>query len=279
MDVTKLERQLNDRFMIRETPRQGGQGIVFRATRLTDAQGNPTEDDVALKVYFGSVQQIRVEREIAAMERIRHPTLANLLECGDVVVDEQPLRYVVCDYIQGESLYERVISRGPISPHLACIVGRDVATALGQIWAHRIVHRDVTPKNVMIRVGDRDAVLIDLGIARHLAEESLTTPGFRLGTAGYTSPEQERGETRLTCLSDIFSLGLVLIFAVTAETIGTPGALRDGLRPAADYLPQAPPKLVALVDSMLRRKPAFRPNPTQLKVEFESLAKMLGDEA
>src|SRR5690606_16371777 len=148
-------------------------------------------DDVALKIYDAEGQDARVAREVAAMGRIRHPALAGLVESGHLTLGGRALRYVAWEYVDGEALDERLV-RGPLAPNTVAVVGRDVASALSELWDHRIVHRDVKPKNVMLRTGEREAVLIDLGIARHLAEGTLTPHGMVWGTPGYMSPEQIR---------------------------------------------------------------------------------------
>jgi serine/threonine protein kinase len=268
-EIDELTAQLRQRFTVTATVRGGGQGMVYRATRHRDPQGDAAADDVALKLYNDAAQVARIDREVNAMSRVRHKTLANLIEHGYVVLGGRTLRYVACDYIDGEALDRRLRIPPPIQPAVVAVVGRDVATAIGEIWRERIVHRDVSPKNIMLRVGEREAVLIDLGIARHTAEDTITSFGTAWGTLGYMSPEQERADHQLTALSDVFSLGVVLqeCLAGRHPTGGDQRALSRGAPATADLARNAPAGLAQLVDQMLHPRPSFRPSDPGLLAE------------
>jgi serine/threonine protein kinase len=129
----------------------------------------------------------------------------------------------------------------------------------------------------MLRVGDRDAVLIDLGIARHLLESSITAPQMTWGTVGYLSPEQAQASRNLSCASDIFSLGVTL----QESLLGRHPTNRDQFRlltnapKTATLLPNAPPQMIRLIDQMIAPRPAYRPLPSNLATEFAALATLL----
>jgi serine/threonine protein kinase len=276
IDRQTAEALLGGRFTIREELGRGGQGVVYRATRTRDVEGAPAVDDVALKIHTDPKQDERIAREIEVMQRLRYPCLANLVEHGQFTSNGDDLRFIAWEFISGEPLSTR-LQRGPITPKLAATVGRDVATALVHIWGERIVHRDVNPKNVMLRTGDRDAVLIDLGAARHLTQSALTTVGYAWGTVGFMSPEQARGETQLTCYSDVFTLGLTLVDALQGRpaTAQRQYVIQTGRLRASDLVPTAPGKLTQLLDRMLAPRAVHRPTPGVVVDQLSALLPLL----
>ena len=124
------------------------------------------------------------------------------------------------EYIDGGTLADR-ISKGPVSAPDAASLAADLGEALHVVHAAGIVHRDVKPANVLLRPPLTPqhtfrAVLADFGIAYLADTARVTTPGTAMGTAAYISPEQVRGEPP-TPASDIYSLGLVLLEALSGE--------------------------------------------------------------
>jgi serine/threonine protein kinase len=250
--------------------------MVFRA-RYPDRPGElEGGQDVALKLYFDPAQETRVDREIEAMTHMRHPTLADLVAHGTVEVEGQQYRYIAWEFIDGVPVDRRLLD-GALSPRLGATIGRDVATAIEYIWRHRIVHRDISPKNIMLRSGDADAVLIDLGIARHLAQQSLSSSGAIWGTVGYMAPEQVRGQQQLTCEADAFALGIVLqeVLVGRHPTGGDQASLNSGGPPMATLDEAMPRVLTDFIDRMVARRPAFRPHPTDVAERFGRLAEEL----
>jgi serine/threonine protein kinase len=274
--ATEAQARLAHRFDFGSEEGSGGQGIVFRARRNSLEDGTPTSDDVAIKLHHDPRQDDRITREINMMSRLRHACLANLLEHGTVDVGGDQVRYIVWEFIEGEPL-SRVIARGPLSPKTVAVVGRDIATAIQEVWAQHVVHRDVKPANIMLRARQENAVLIDLGCARHLDHSTLTGAGWHVGTRGYMSPEQAQGEHQLTCFSDVFSLGLTLAEALTGRH---PTNYRQDLIQTTHIKPStfattAPVGIVQLFDRMLSPRPAFRPRPDELADAFDRLAQLL----
>lgn len=264
---------LNSRYQISKVLRIGGQGVVYRATRVKIRDGSPALDDVALKIHLDPTQDERVEREIRAMEGMRHPNFANLVEHGSLKFGTDTYKYAAWEFIDGSALDERLVA-GPLAPKTVCIIGRDVATAIDFLWSRkRIVHRDVNPKNIMLRTGDRDAVLIDLGIAKHQGQAPLTAPTFTWGTEGYYSPEQARAERNLTCAADVFSLGITLqeVLLGRHPTNRDQRALMNGGPKLASIAPSAPAALAAIIDQMVLPRPAFRPQPGNLASALSDL--------
>lgn len=112
--------------------------------------------------------------------------------------------FVATEFIEGEVL-SAVLSRGHLPTGQVARIGREIALAIAALWVERLVHRDIKPNNIMFAHNGR-AVLIDLGVARHLSLGALTTLGKTWGTDGYMSPEQANALRQLSCKSDIFSL-------------------------------------------------------------------------
>jgi eukaryotic-like serine/threonine-protein kinase len=264
-DPTDIERQFGGRFTGLHELRVGGQGAVYRAERIAAADGSPAADTVALKLLLDPAQDERVDREIQAMQGVRHRQLATLIEYGTITTQGRQTRFVVWEFIEGQPLDHR-IRRGALQARTVAIVGRDVALALDHIWARRIVHRDVNPKNIMLRTGDREAVLIDLGVARHLDQSTLTGAGSTWGTPGYLSPEQCRAETQLTCHSDVFCLGVSMMEALSGRhpTGRNQVTLIRATPRTAAVAPGAPVVLADLIDRMLHPRASFRPAPTDI---------------
>ncbi|HEX6367326.1 MAG TPA: serine/threonine-protein kinase [Longimicrobium sp.] len=261
----EVQEALGQRYAVTAQIGEGAQGYVYRATRSVATDGSPADDDVALKIYLGDDQDERVRREINAMRRIRHPSLATLIEAGELYLSGERLQYCAWEYIRGMALNQR-LEAGPLTMRALAAVGRDVAGAIGAIWVDRIVHRDISPKNVMLRTGEREAVLIDLGVARHLGSPSLTAYGFSWGTPGYLSPEQCSGVRDLTCKSDIFALGIVLLECALGRhpTRGLQQQLITSPPRAASLVPTMPAVIADLINAMLSVRAVSRPRPDEV---------------
>jgi len=164
-------------------------------------------------------------------------------------------------------------------------IGRDIANAIAALWSQRIVHGDIKPSNIMLR-NSGGAVLIDLGILRSFDEENIAKDLRPVdhfapeqlrpwGTLGYFSPEQARGE-RLTCASDIFSLGVVMLEALQGRhpTNFDQRALTNGIQAGGRGL-DVSTGLLSVLDQMLLATPRARGKLVKLSGYFLQLQEKL----
>ena len=131
----------------------------------------------------------------------------------DAGLSDDDVPYLVMDLVDGTSL-SALCQNGPVPGHRIARLGADLANVLSYVHERDIVHRDIKPSNILV---GRDGLvrLADFGIARMLGDQSAhTATGTTIGTAAYIAPEQVRGET-VSPASDIYSLGLVLLEALT----------------------------------------------------------------
>jgi serine/threonine protein kinase len=275
--TTEIEAALGRRYVVGREIAVGGQGAVFKATRVFQPDGKETYDIVALKLHYIMGQDIRIQREISAMQEILHPALARLIEHGHCDIAGRHTRYVAYDFIDGETLAQR-LKGGPLLESEVLAIGRDISAAIAAIWARRIVHGDIKPSNIMLR-DSGGAVLIDLGAARHLAQDNSPDARKPFGTAGYFSAEQARGARALSCASDVFSLGVVMLQSLLGRhpTDYHQSQLARGIRASGGKL-AASIGLLGQLDKMLSINPTFRPNPTELSRYFHGLQQAMETE-
>ena len=198
----------------------GGMGEVYRA------RDDRLQREVAIKVLPEAVARdpdrlARFEREALALARLSHPNILAIHEFGR----EGDVAYVVMELLHGETLRART-ARERLPWRKAVEIAAGVADGLASAHGHGIVHRDLKPENLFL-TSDGHPRILDFGIARfELAADSraetlpapafATRPGMVVGTVGYLSPEQARGEPG-DARSDIFALGGVLFEMLTGR--------------------------------------------------------------
>jgi serine/threonine protein kinase len=233
---------------------EGGQAPVF-LVQLPDGT------QAALKIFpLRNTTEKRVSYEINALQRLDSENLVRFYDFGNITVRNEDCLFVVYEFIDGENVHDMIV-RGPFDAHLVKSLIHDIAAAVDKLWELRIVHRDIKPENIMISQPSNKAVLIDLGIAKHLNESTLTATGLVWGTLGYMSPEQFRGQQRLSLKSDIFSLGLVAYEAYAGThpfARSQPRVMTDTPTPIAS-IRQVDFGLETLIMSMLDKDPVRRP--------------------
>jgi len=165
---------------------QGGMGAVYRAL---DADGR----EVALKLLHPHLgadvdARARLQCEVANLQRVRHPGVARVL---DAEIDSSEA-FVVTELVDGLDLVEHVHRNGPLEPAALAGLAADLREALAVVHAAGVLHRDLTPGNVMLT--DSGPVLIDFGIAQGIEDARVTSAGLVAGTPGYVAPELLDGE-------------------------------------------------------------------------------------
>lgn len=240
----------------------GGQGLVFRATFR--------EVDAVLKLYKDG-HETRAIRECQALIELDSPQLVRLLDHGNALIKGVSYVYTITEFVDGTSLDEK-IKLGKLSEAELRTIGIWVARAIQALWEpNHIVHRDIKPANIIVR-DNGEAIVIDLGIARHTDLETITQPNHWIGTLGYMSPEQARGMKQLTFRSDVFALGVTLYEAATgSHPFDRKQDLVGKLRPVSLQRFGFSGAFSGLIDDMLATDPLDRaPSMVQLLNRFES---------
>jgi eukaryotic-like serine/threonine-protein kinase len=247
---------LAGRYDLGEVIGRGGMGVVHRAwdTQLQRYVAVKLLSELAID---SAAARARFDIEAETLARLSHPGLITLIDAA--TAGDQP--YLVMELVLGETLAER--SRGVrMSPDDVVALGIRLADALGYVHDRLIVHRDLKPSNVLLG-HDGQVKLADFGVVRLLDGATRhTATGMTMGTAGYLSPEQVRGEP-VTVASDIYSLGLVLLEAFSGEPAFTGSqaevalARLTGSPPMDERLPES---LRALLTAMTASRPAQRPS-------------------
>jgi beta-lactam-binding protein with PASTA domain/predicted Ser/Thr protein kinase len=150
----------------------------------------------------------RFRREAKNAAALSHPSIVSIYDRGEA----EGTYYIAMEYVDGRSLKELIVSRGPAPIHVAVEYARQILSALRFAHRHGIVHRDIKPHNVLVDSDGRVKVT-DFGIARAGASQ-MTEAGSIVGTAQYLSPEQARGSD-VDQRSDVYSLGIVLYELLT----------------------------------------------------------------
>ena len=255
---------------------RGGMGEVYRArdTRLGR--------EVALKVIREDsaddpLRAIRFEQEARAASSLNHPNIVVIYEIGDAPLPDRahPLRYLAMELLEGRSL-SSILAGEPIPLRRALDWASQLADGLARAHESGIVHRDLKPSNVLVTT-DGHVKILDFGLAKlrepsrkdtespTAAGEALTSPGTVVGTVGYMSPEQTRGEPA-EAASDQFSLGCILYEMLTGraafdrsspvETLSA--ILRDEPEPIEQLNPKVPAPIRWIVERCLAKSAGDR---------------------
>jgi len=150
----------------------------------------------------------RFRREAKNAAALSHPNIVSIYDRGEA----EGTYYIAMEFLDGRSLKELIVTRGPAPVPVAVEYTRQILSALRFAHRHGIVHRDIKPHNVLVD-GEGRVKVTDFGIARAGASQ-MTEAGSIVGTAQYLSPEQARG-TNVDQRSDLYSLGVVLYELLT----------------------------------------------------------------
>lgn len=247
----------------------GGMGEVYlavdpkldRKVAIKSLPGDLETDDLARK---------RLIREAKAAAKLDHPNICAIYE----IAQEANRSFIVMQYVEGEALANR-IQRGPMPVRESLNIIIQVADALCLAHSRGIVHRDITPHNIMITPSGQVKVL-DFGLAKVLRldaldpdvqghDTSLSVSGVIVGTVPYMSPEQAKGAT-VDARSDLFSVGVVLYECVAGKRAFVGGSLmeicaqiiHDDPPPLSLLSPNIPVELDRVVFRALAKEPDLR---------------------
>jgi beta-lactam-binding protein with PASTA domain/tRNA A-37 threonylcarbamoyl transferase component Bud32 len=199
----------------------------------------------------------RFRREAKSAAALSHPNIVSVYDRGEA----EGTYYIAMEVIEGRSLKELIMTRGPLPLAQALAFTHEILEALRFAHRHGIIHRDIKPHNILI--GERLKVT-DFGIARAGASQ-MTEAGSIMGTAQYLSPEQARGAP-VTASSDLYSVGIVLYEMLTGKVPFTGDSaieiamkhLNDAPKPPSKIRPEIPDELDQVVLRALAKNPEDR---------------------
>lgn len=265
---------------------EGSSSMVFRA------KDTKSGEDVALKVLLPefSKDEQEMQRFIRAMKTmlpLRHPNLITLLAAGK----SGPYCWVSMEYVDGESLtqvIERIGVAGMLDWREAFRVAVQIARVLDYAQEHQIIHRNISPKNILRRKEDKVAKLGDLMLAKALEgtlAEQITRPGALVGSLDYMSPERTREGGDVDGRSDIYSLGAT-VYALLTGRPPFPGTslaekvtkIRQAEPPKpTKYQMATPHRFESIVLKMMAKEPDNRyQTPAQLVKDLEQIGRLEG---
>lgn len=277
---------ISDRFQLGELLGTGGSASVFAAVDVRDAS------TVALKILHPHLStdpgaREALFREARASAGLRHPNIVAVIDTG---VHDDTLAWIALELVAGTSLAEFVEVRGPLGPDEALTVARGILLALEAAHATGLIHRDVSPANVMIattpgeRIAATDVRLVDFGLADATGRAALSAsvddaPAGVVGNVNYLSPEQAEGR-EIDARGDVYQLGAVLYFALTGRAPFERTTVLETMRAHVSAPPPVPsvrrsgvPRGVdrLVVKAMLKHPDARFPSATEMLAAVDAL--------
>ncbi|MBR59221.1 MAG: hypothetical protein CMH54_14545 [Myxococcales bacterium] len=260
------------RYEIKRLLGEGGMGKVYVAVQTS------IDREVALKVLHpeslkDSKRVARFYREAKAASQLNNPHVVRLYDFG--VDDDTDMPFIAMELLHGQTLEDRLNTGGPVSPHEAMELFKQIAQALAEAEPLKLVHRDLKPENIFLTTlpgGEVFVKVMDFGIAKmdnSAGTGQLTATGIVVGTPIYMAPEQISGKD-VDSRTDIYALGCILhemltgsppyeakdMMAVLMAHIQQPiPALPSPLACGVDPIPE----LISLYETMLQKKIANRP--------------------
>jgi len=285
-DLTRLVGQRLEEYQVQSIIARGANGVVFKAEDLTHNQRT-----VALKVLppeFGEGAE-DVDRFIRAMKTmipVRHTHLIAIHGAGK----SGPHCWIAMEYFEGDNLAQVMEKLGgkPMDWKDAYRVAVHIAKALEYAQQHSIVHRNVTPANILFRAKDRLAKLGDLMLAKALEgnmAQQITRQGRVMGDSPFVSPEGTQGATHITPNSDLYGLGATLYYLLSGHPPFSGKNFADLIvqirsetpAPVKEAQPAMPDDFAAMVMKLLAKNPEDRgPGAKQLVVDLEKIGSAEG---
>jgi serine/threonine protein kinase len=246
-----IGKPLGQRYLVEKKLGQGGMGKVYLALDLK-LHNQPVVIKILTEASLQNSYLVqKFKHEVEALARLAHPKVVRVLDFGDL--NGKP--YIVMQYVDGLTLRSQIKPNERMDLERAALILKQIGAALDYIHGKGIFHRDLKPDNIMLQQlnGDPEFVtIVDFGLAK--VKDSVVGPSavdnIAIGTAQYMSPEQLRGENKITAASDVYSMAVVAYEMVT------------GLRP---FIANTAAELLELQSKGVRAKPVdLRPDlPTQ----------------
>ena len=261
--------RLVDRYVLLDRIGGGGMGSVWRATDAV------LDRPVAIKVLAAQLSddaefRQRFRREARAAARLDHPSITQVYDYGEIDQPDGVLQFLVMELLDGTTLASR-LEHGPLPAAEVAGIGAQVADALASAHRSGVVHRDVTPGNIMLT--QSRVKVLDFGISTVAGDASMTAAGQTLGTPAYLAPERVQG-LPATPAVDVYALGAVLYNAVTGRTpfqgSWTEQAHAHVHQPVPD-LDLVPDPLRRALAACLSKGPDDRPSAAQLAEALHSI--------
>ena len=259
---------LAGRYRLVERLGAGGMSVVWRG--FDEVLGR----QVAVKVLPPSTStdpsfRRRLRAEAQAAARLSHPNITNVYDYGEATtVDGEPVPYVVMELVDGESLAAALARVRRLPRPAAVRICAEVSAALAAAHSRGIVHRDVTPANVMLT--SSGAKVVDFGISALIGENDIDPDGSLLGTPAYLAPERLEGG-QVSPATDVYAVGLLIYRTLIGQLpwdVGTTTALlRAHQYTEPEPLPPVeglPREVDALVARCLEKRPADRPSSAEV---------------
>ena len=269
---------LDGRYRVDTLIATGGMSGVYRGLDLR------LDRPVALKImdsrYAGDSQFLtRFQREARAVARLKDPGLVAVYDQG--IDGQHP--FLVMELVEGGTLRELLVERGPMPPHAVAAVLRPVLGGLAVAHHEGLVHRDVKPENVLIS-DDGEVKIADFGLVRAIAEAKITSTSVILGTAAYLSPEQvSTGDAGPA--SDVYAVGILTYELLTGTTPFTGDTaltvayqrMDQDVAPPSTVIGGVPKQFDDLVLRATARNPAERYTDAEdMAAELEAIVDELG---
>ncbi|MFZ5897243.1 MAG: protein kinase domain-containing protein [Myxococcota bacterium] len=260
---------IDDKYRIVRLIGEGGMGAVY------EGENARIHRRVAIKVLHAEVASngdavARFEREAQAAGRIGSEHIVEVLDLGTL---PSGARYLVMEFMDGDSLSRRIKQQGRLAAHELYPIARQLLDALVAAHGAGIVHRDLKPDNVFLltsRHGNKDFVkLLDFGISKFAdigSGLSMTRTGVVMGTPYYMAPEQAKGSRELDHRVDLYAVGVVLYEALTGKVPFDAETFNELLfkivletpRPIEELVPGVDPNLCGIVRRAMAREPNER---------------------
>ncbi|HET9228080.1 MAG TPA: protein kinase [Thermoanaerobaculia bacterium] len=254
-------------YRLEEQIGSGGMGVVYRA------YDERLDRWVALKFiqpgkHEDKIGRERLRREARASARLSHPAIVRIYD----MVQTEEGDGIVMELVEGRTLAQ-TLRDGPLELLQGLTLAREIAAALVEAHAHGVVHRDLKTENVIVTASGRPKIL-DFGLAKRVehteAEAALTVDGMVLGTCRSMAPEQIEGRL-IDPRTDLFSFGTLLYETFTGISPFYDKSVIETLKrvclhrqpPARETNPRVPEELSVLIDLLLQKDPAQRPQNAQ----------------